>query len=197
MPTEPPADPIKTLWQTQSKETEAMRLEDIVSKARAFQARVRRRNLINNIVAVPGIAAFAIFVYVFPGWMIKTGSLLCILAAVYSVWQQHRQAAPRRLPEAPAAALVDFYRAELVRDRDAVGGNWLWGIAPMLPGLALIVLGRWFQDHAHDVPVEFDRQAIVLGTIIAVLTIVIAVLVNRIHVYRLQRQIDELDHLRN
>src|SRR5262249_41049374 len=132
----------------------------------------------------------------FPGWMIKTGSLLCILSAVYFVWQQHVRTAVSRIPDAPAAALADFHRSELVRDRDAVGGSWLWATVPMLPGLALIVLGRWFQDHAPDVPVEFDRQAIALGTIIAVLTIVIVVLVDRIHVYRLQRQIDELDRLR-
>jgi uncharacterized membrane protein (DUF485 family) len=196
MPTEPPADPVKTLWQTQSKEAEVMKHEDIVSKARGFQAKVRRRNLINNTLAVLGMVTFAIYVYVFPGWMIKIGSLLCILAAVNFVWQQHVRTAAGRIPDAPAAALADFYRAELVRDRDAVGGSWLWEIAPTLPGLALITLGRWFQDHASDVPVEFDRQVIVLGTIIAVLTIVIAVLFNRIHVYRLQRQIDELDRSR-
>ncbi len=196
MPTEPPADPIKALWQTQSKEGEVMTLDDIVSKARAFQAKVRRRNLINNTLAVLGIVTFAIYVYVFSGWMIKTGSLLCILAAVNFVWQQHVRTAVRRIPDAPAAALADFYRSELVHDRDAVGGSWLWETAPMLPGLALIVLGRWFQDHAQDIPVKFDRQVIVLGTIIAVLTIVIAVLFNRIHVYRLQQQIDELDRLR-
>jgi hypothetical protein len=27
---------------------------------------------------------------------------------------------------------------ELIRDRDAVGGSWLWEVAPMLPGTALL-----------------------------------------------------------
>jgi len=197
MPTEPPADPIQTLWQTQSKEIEAMQLEQIVVKARAFQAKVRRRQLREYVAAAFGIVVFAIYAYVFPGWMIKTGSVLCILGMVNIVWQRHYRTATRRLPEAPAAALVDFHRSELVRHRDAVGGSWLWEIAPMLPGAALILLGRWFQVHALDVPLAPDRMIIVLGTIIVALTLVIVVLVRRIYVYRLQQQIDELDRLRD
>ena len=196
MPTEPQADPIKTLWQTQSKETEAMQLEEIVLKARAFQAKVRRRQLLEYAVAVCGIVVFAIYAYVFPGWMIKTGSVLCILGIVNIVWQRHQRTAARRVPEAPAAALVDFHRSELVRHRDAVGGSWLWEIAPMLPGAAFILLGRWFQHHAPGVPLALDHFAIVLGTIIIALVTAIVVLVRRIYVYRLQKQIDELDRLR-
>jgi hypothetical protein len=196
VPTEPQADPIKTLWQTQSKETETMQLEQIVVKARAFQAKVRRRQLLEYAVAAFGIVVFAIYVYVFPGWMIKTGSVLCILAIVNIVWQRHHRTAARRLPEAPAAALADFHRAELVRHRDAVGGSWLWEIVPMLPGAALMLLGRWFQYHAPGVPLGLDRFVIVLGTIIVALVVVIVVLVRRIYVYRLQKQIDELDRLR-
>jgi hypothetical protein len=104
-----------------------------------------------------------------------------------------------KIPPVSATDLTvsSVYRAELVRDRDAVGGNWLAvGNRADAAWVGPDRAGTLFQDHAQDVPVEFDRQAIVLGTIIAVLTIVIAVLVNRIHVYRLQRQIDELDRLR-
>jgi RNA polymerase sigma-70 factor (ECF subfamily) len=196
MPTETPGDPIKTLWQTQSKETETMQLEEIISKARAFQARVRRRNLLEYALAVFGIAVFAIYAWVYPGWMIKTGSVLCILAAVNFVLQRHYRAAARHVPEAPAAALVDFHRSELVRHREAVGRSWLWEDALMLPGAALILLGRWFQFHAPEVPVTLDHFVIILATIIVVLTLVIVALAGRIRVYRLQREIDELDRQR-
>jgi hypothetical protein len=95
-----------------------------------------------------------------------------------------------------AAALVDFHRSELVRHRDAAGRSWLWD-APMWLGAALILLGRWFQDHAPGAPIDLDRFGIVLGTIIVVLIIVIVELARRIRVYRLQQQIDELDRLRS
>jgi membrane protein YdbS with pleckstrin-like domain len=193
MPIEPPADPIKTLWQTQPREIDAMPLEQILMKARAFQAKVRRRQLLTGAFA---IVVFAIYVYAFPGWMMKTGSVLCILALVNVFWQRHRRTAALRIPEAPADALVDFHRSELVRHRDAVGGSWLWEIVPTLPGLALIVLGHWFQIHAPGVPLALDNVITALGTIIVALILVIVVLVRRFRVYRLQKQIDELDRLR-
>jgi hypothetical protein len=196
MPIEPPADPIKTLWQTQSREIEAMPLEQIVMKARAFQAGVRRRQSLEYVAGAFAIVVFASYVYMFPGWMIKTGSVLCILAIVNVFWQRHHRTAARRMPEAPAAALVDFHRSELVRHRDAVGGSWLWEIVPTLPGLALILLGRWFQVHAPGVPLALDNMVTALGAIIVALILVIVVLIRRIRVYRLQKQIDELDQLR-
>jgi hypothetical protein len=198
MSIEPPADPIKTLWQTQSPEIEAMQLEQIVMKARAFQAKVRRRRLLEYAAGAFTIAVFAVYVYVFPGWMIKTGSALCILAILNVFWQRHYRAAAHRMPEAPAAALVDFHRSELVRHRDAVGGSWLWEIAPALPGLALILLGvgGWSQIRAPGVPLALVNVITGLGAIIVALILVIVALVRRIRVYRLQKQIDELDRLR-
>jgi hypothetical protein len=196
MPIDPSADPIKTLWQTQPREIDAMPLEQILMKARAFQAKVRRRQLLEYVAGAFAIVVFAIYVYVFPGWMMKTGSVLCILAVVNVFWQRHYRTAARRIPEAPAAALVDFHRSELVRHRDAVGGSWLWEIVPTLPGLALLVLGRWFQVHARGVPLQLDNMITALGAIIVALILVIVVLVRRIRVYRLQKQIDELDLLR-
>jgi hypothetical protein len=198
MPIEPPADPIKTLWQSQSREIEAMPLEQIVMRARAFQAKLRRRRLLEYVAGAFTIVVFALYVYVFPGWMIKTGSLLCILALVNVLWRRHHRAAARLMPEAPAAALVDFYRSELVRHRDAVGGSWLWEIVPTLPGLALILLGlgSWAQVRAPEVPLAVDNAIIALGAIIVALILVIVVLVRRIRVYRLQKQIDELDRVR-
>jgi hypothetical protein len=100
-----------------------------------------------------------------------------------------------RIPEVPAAALVDFHRSQLVRHRDAGGGSWLWEIVPTLPGLALILLGRWFQVHAPGVPLALDNMVTALGAIIVALILVIVVLIRRIRVYRLQKRIDELDQL--
>jgi hypothetical protein len=175
-----------------------MQLEQIVMKARAFQAKVRRRRLLEYVAGAFGIMAFASYIYVFPGWMIKTGSVLVILATVNIFWQRHYRAAARRMPEAPAAALVDFYRSGLVRHRDAVGGSWLWEIVPALPGMALILLGLggWAQVREPGVSLALDNIITGLGAIIVALILVIVVLVRRIRVYRLQKQIDELDRLR-
>jgi len=172
-----------------------MQLEEIGAKARAFQAGIRRRRLLQHVAATVVIAVFALYAYVLPGWMIKTGLVLSILATVNIVWQRHVRAAARQVPEAPDAVLVDFHRSELVRFRDAVAGSWRWEIMPLLPGFALVFLGRLFQFHPPKVPIAFDNKITILAAIIAALIIVIVVLVRRIAVYRLQQQIDALDRL--
>jgi hypothetical protein len=133
------------------------------------------------------MVVFALYVYVFPGWMIKTGSVLCILAMLNVVWLRHHRAAARRMPEDPAAALVDFHRSELVRHPDAVGGSWLWEIAPALPGLALILLGLGQLLVRTPGALALDNIITGLGAIIVALILVIVVLVRRIRVYRLQK----------
>jgi hypothetical protein len=172
-----------------------MQIEEIGAKARAFQARIRRRRLLEHVAAVVTITLFARYAYVLPGWMIKTGSVLSILAMVNIVWQRHARAAARPVPEAPDAVLVDFHRSELVRFRDAVAGSWRWEILPVLPGFALIILGRLVQFHPPKVPIALDNTITILAAIIAALIITIVVLTRRLVTYRLQQQIDALDRL--
>jgi hypothetical protein len=172
-----------------------MQIEEIGATARAFQAKIRRRRRLQHVAATVTITVFAFYAYVLPGWMIKTGSVLSILAMVNILWQRHTRAAPRDVPEAPAAVLVRFHHSELVRFRDAVAGSWRWEIIPILPGFALIILGRLFQFHPPKVPIAVDNKITTLAAIIAALIIVIVVLVRRLAVYRLQQQIDALDRL--
>ena len=172
-----------------------MQIEEIGAKARAFEAKVRRRRLLQHFAAMVTIAVFARYAYVLPGWMIKTGLMLSILAMLNIVWQRHVRAAARRVPEAPDAVLVDFHRSELVRFRDAVAGSWRWEIMPVLPGFALVILGRLFQFHPPKVPIVLDNTITILAGIIAALIIMIVVLTRRLAVYRLQQQIAALDRL--
>ena len=60
----------------------------------------------------------------FPGWMMKTGSALSIVAALFVAWQLHRRGAAQALTANSGMPLVDFHRAELMRQRDPaeVGG---------------------------------------------------------------------------
>ena len=172
-----------------------MQLDEIGATARAFQARIRRRRRLQHVAATVTIAVFAFYAYALPGWMIKTGLMLSILAMANILWQRHMRAAPRDVPEAPAAVLVDFHHSELVHFRNAVAGSWRWEIIPILPGFALIILGRLVQFHPPKVPIAVDNKITILAAIIATLIIVIVVLVRRLVVYRLQRQIDALDRL--
>ncbi|MEI9988876.1 MAG: hypothetical protein WDM86_02455 [Rhizomicrobium sp.] len=184
---------IKTLWKNQPAE-ETVTLANIHAKAAQFQRRIFRRNAIEYIASAFVVAVFGWYAWVFPGWMMKTGSVLVILAVLHIVWRLHRQGASRALPD--ALDLVAFHRRELMRQRQLLRTAWSWYILPTVPGMVLMLLGRWYQAHVPWRTLASDHEVIVLGAIIAALIVAIVWLVQVIGAARLQRKIDELDRLK-
>lgn len=89
-------------------------------------------------------------------------------------------------------ALVDSYRRELIRQRDALRSIGRWYLAPFVPGMTLLLLGRWFQSHATRRPVALDHVIIALVGVIAALVFLVIWLLNQRGAERLQRRIEEL-----
>jgi hypothetical protein len=172
-------------------------LDTIRENAATFQRQIRRRNLRETLAAVAVVLVFGLYVWVFPGWMIKTGSVLAIAGTLFIVWQLRRRAAANVLPEGSALTLLEFHRQELVRQRDAARSVGLWYIAPVVPGAVLMSLGRYFQFHAPGRTIAWDHQVIILCTLIVALVFAIVWLLNVWAAERLQRRIDELDKLRS
>lgn len=191
------SDDLKRLWRDQKTEEDIVTLEDIRSRATKFQRRVRNRNLREYIGGAIVIAAFAFCAWQMPGWMIKSGSLLTVAATIFVVWQLHRRGRTFAVPDgATAAGLLAFHREELVRQRDAVRTVWLWYLLPFLPGMALLMLGRYLQVHAPGRAIAEDHLIIVFVTIIMALVFVIILLLNLWGAARLQSRIQDLDKLR-
>ncbi|HEY1560072.1 MAG TPA: hypothetical protein VGF71_04195 [Caulobacteraceae bacterium] len=190
-----PADPSKLdpqkLWQSQPKEFDPMTLAAIHEKARTFQTKVRRRNAIEYVAGAVGMLAFVPAVLQRDSWLMQAGGALIILAMVFILWQLHRRASARTVPEA-SQSLADFHRGELIRQRDAIRSVGAWYIAPVVPGMALLLIGRWFQSHAPGRSIGIDHLIILLGALIAVLVLLVIWLVNQRGAERLQRRIDAL-----
>ena len=184
---------IKTLWKNQTPE-ETVTLDNIHAKAERFQTRVHRRNTIEYIASAFVVLVFGWYSWIFPGWMMKTGCALIILAVLHIVWRLHRSGAARAVPD--ALDLVAFHRQELVRQQKLVRTAWSWYILPTVPGMLLMLLGRWYQVHVPWRTLGADHEVIVLGAIIAALIVAIVWLVQIIGAARLQRKIDELDRLK-
>ncbi len=84
-------------------------------------------------------------------WMMQLGAALIILATAFVAWQMHRRTATGAVPEA-GEALRDYHRQTLIRQRDALRSLGWWYMAPFAPGMALLMMGRWFQGpHARPV----------------------------------------------
>jgi hypothetical protein len=191
MPTEPSdLDPQK-LWQSQTTEYDPMTLAAIHEKARTFQLKIGRRNAIEYIASVFVILGFLPALLHRGSWMMQAGGALTIAATVFVIWQLHRRGSARTVPEA-GEPLMDFYRTELIRQRDALRSVSVWYLSPFVPGMALILLGRWFQSHAAQRSLGTDHLIIALVGLIVILVFAVVWLLNQRGAQQLQRRIDEL-----
>jgi hypothetical protein len=184
---------VKTLWRNQKREDDAVTLAQIHESAETFEKRIRRGVLIEYLAAIFVVLVFGSYIWLFPGWMMKTGSALVILATLFVVWQMRRRMSAQNVPDAERLELIAFIRSELVRQRDARTSAWLWYITPFLPGMALMMMGRWFQTHASWRSLAWDYEIIVMASAVAVLVIGGIWLLQVWVAKRLQRKIDELD----
>jgi hypothetical protein len=183
---------LKTLWQDQPTEYDPMTIADIHAKATAFQTRIRRRNRIDYVGCALVIAGFAPLLFRTESWMLQAGGAMIILAVLFVGWQLHRRASAEATPQA-GAAVVDFHREQLVRQQAAVRSIAWWYMAPMAPGMVMLMLGRLFQAHVPGRSLEMDRMIIVLCMLIVALVFLVVWLLNRLAVHRVQKLIDELD----
>ncbi len=191
MPDKPSDFEPQTLWQSQPTEHDPMTVAAIHQKALVFQARIRRRNLIEYIAAAVVTVAFATNLFNRASWMMQAGAALMITATVFIVWQLHRRGSAAAVPPV-GGALVDFHRRELIRQRDALRSVAVWYLAPFVPGFVMMSLGRWFQAHTPHRAVGLDHRLIIVGDAIAVLIFLGVWLLNLWGARRLQRLIDEL-----
>lgn len=189
-------DEAKNLWRKQPSEETIVTLDNIRDRALKFQSGIRRRNLREYLAALVVAVVFGSYIWRFPGWMTKTGSVLSVLAALFVAWQLHKRGAAQALPENSGMPLVAFHREELVRQRDALRSVGTWYIGPFLPGCVLLLLGRYFQFHAAHRTLAQDHQVIIMGAVVVASVFGAVWLLNVWAAERLQRKIDQLDGLR-
>jgi len=189
-----PSDDLQALWRAQPTEYEPMTLAEIHHRARKLERKVRRRNLTEYIAGFLVILAFAPVLLHRGSWMMQGGAALIIVATVMVLRHLHRMASARATPEG-GAAIVDFHREELVRQRDALRTVGRWYLAPFLPGLALVIAGRWFQSHTHGRSIEADHLIILIISAVMAAFMGFVWALNQWGAKRLQKRIDELDSL--
>ncbi len=179
------------LWQTQAAEQKPMTVAQAHERARVFQARILRRNLTEYIACVFVIAGFIPALLQHRSWMMQAGAMLIMAATIFVAWQLHRRGSARPSPVG-GDGLIASYREELIRQRDALRSVGVWYLAPFVPGLVLLVLGRWFQSHAAHRAIGLDHLIILVVTPVVGLVFVAVWLLNQRGADRLQKRIDEL-----
>jgi hypothetical protein len=181
----------QTLWQSQTQEHEPMSLAEIHQKARSLEKKVRWRNAREYVASVIVIAGFSPVLLHRDSWMMQAGAALIILATLFVAWQMHRQASARAVPEI-GEALRDFHREELIHQRDALRSVGRWYLAPFVPGMVLVMMGRWFQSHVGGRSLAMDHLGILIASGVCALVFGGIWWLNLRGAKRLQAEIDKL-----
>lgn len=138
---------LKSLWKSQPLDAETVSLDAIRGAAKGFHATILRRNRQEELAGYLVMLIFGVFAWLQESTTMRIGCILIIPGTLVMLYQLRKRAAIGALPgQDVAGTYVEYFRAELVHQRDALRAIWLWGIAPAVPGIAVLVWGMAEQD---------------------------------------------------
>jgi len=193
-----PHDPLCSLWQGQTVAPFQMSPDELRQKMKQLNKQLKMRDSIVYVICIGEIAIFTFVILAMPApATLKIGLFLVILAMGFLVGQIWLDRNSRKVSGTTAAALgkagsVDFYRVELVRQRNFHRGVWFWSrLMALLPGL--LVCDIWLIVRYPKHPMGY------LGYVLTASLLLLcpwAVWLNWKKSLCYQRQIDALDALK-
>lgn len=190
---------IQDLWQSQPTRPSNISPEDIRHTMQKFERRIFRRNLREYAGGIFVVVAFVFCEWKLPAPLFRLGSGLAIAGALYVMFQLHRRVSVRPAPgDLGMSTCIEFHQQTLERQRDALRGVGSWYLLPLVPGLAVIMIGTAInQWTAH--PVGMSHLVMGYGIVVSLVGAVFFAVwkLNQRGADRLQIQIDEMTALRS
>src|SRR5450432_418860 len=187
-----PTDPnnqAQQIWQSQPVEDIKMSADVIRQRAGRFERKISRRNLRESITSLLVIVVFCYFFATAPGILFRVTWTLFIAGMIWIIIQLRLKGTPKTMPAAMGnSSSVEFFRAELERQRDLVKSVWLWYLAPLVPGYFALNLACIFISPR---PPRWGSLALI--DLIFVAVFVGVWMLNQRAARCLQRTIDELN----
>jgi len=184
-------NPAQTIWQNQPVEVTKMSAEMLRKRAGKFEHMIWWRNLREYAGALIAVSSFSYFLSKAHEVLFRAAFALLIAGMVWLVVQLHRKGSSRSMGAAIGSlTCLQFFRVEMVRQRDFVKNVWPWYLAPLVPGFVVYTVAFAL---TFPRPVGWAGIAL-LDTVIAAVFYGIWRL--NMHAARsLQRKIDELSAL--
>lgn len=134
------------VWQQQSPEPFRMSSDDIRTKITHLDEKTHKRNVSGYIGLFIVIAGFTGFLFLFTTPVQLIGSFLTILGAGYQIFELRRDQLLKPSAATTAAGKadtsIDFYRADLERQRDFHRGIQFWSrLVTFIPGPVVFCVG--------------------------------------------------------
>jgi len=188
------SEDVRDVWQKQDSESFRMSLDEIRKKSELLDSCIRRRNLIGLAIGFFEVVWFSVFVFIVPNLGHRIGYFLLALGCGYLVYQfflnkLQKRAAVIRAGEMGNKVSIEFYRAELGRQRDFHRGSRFWSRLVMLALGPLVFFGLAI---AHP---QNDRFLWLVVSASLLLLLLRAVPLNLRRARKYQAQINELDAL--
>jgi len=181
-----PEGAFQALWQSQPPSGHAMSIEEVREKARRLERRVARRNRREYVAAVVVVFCYGSILWLVPFATARVGAGLIIAATIFICYRLHVHGSAASLrTDWGMKSSLDFYRAQLERQRDLLHGVWRWCLLPFVPGLVVLLIAY---AHAQPARVSF-------GVAYGVLALSLGVglhALNRHVAARIQRELDRL-----
>jgi len=193
-------DALQSLWTCQPEEegmAPEMSIEEVRARAERFQSRIGRRNVVEYAASAFVVVVFVLQALLIPEPVVEAGAMLIALGAAVVAWRLHAQAraATRAERERAASSLVEFHRAELTRQRDALRSVWAWYLGPLVPGVVVFMLGVGTAPSA-GLPLGIGLAISTLGLLFAGAAFAFIGRLNTRAAERLQAEVDALDATR-
>jgi len=181
-----PNDNLQALWQSQSSEQPVMSLEQIREKARYLERRVVRRNRREYVAAVFVAVAYGGILWRAPSAAVRIGAALILAATAVVCYRLRVYGSAASLQDNVGINnSLEFYRAQLERQRDLLRSVWIWFLLPFVPGFVVGLIGYARAQPSH-------QAATIVYSVLAMLLGIGLHLLNHRAAVRLQRVLDRL-----
>ena len=188
-------DSIKTLWQSLPSEKLVFNEGQLRARARQFQTKVKRRNIIEY---ASYVVLFGLIIYVMTGietliWQDWVFSGLTVIGAIIAIWGHYRLARAKVVPESSGSSLLEFMRSELVRQRDYAATGWRWAFLPFLPAVVFLLAARWLGADPDLIKLTDYRYALLLLAAFMIALTYALLFWQWLQAAKYQRQLDDLE----